>query len=169
MNPSFPLKMALKSFLQGPSTFFTLAIFCHGRSSAWSTTRVSVLCSFSSICWSTSFLSSTFTFWRSGMFGVSYFPLLECLTSWDSINTSVTQLEIKKHNLTCEVEVLFFDISFIATVWSSMLAVPLGAYLTADSLFSRCEEEENCIVKKKYKIKKDTILSVSLNLEEVLQ
>ena len=50
-----------------------------------------------------------------------------------------------------------------------MLAMPLGAYLTADSLFSQCEEEENCIVKKKYKIKMDTILSVSLNLDEVLQ
>ena len=72
-------------------------------------------------------------------------------------------------SLTGEVGVLFFAIGFIATALSSMLAVPLGATLIEDSLFSRCEEEENCIVKKKYQIKKDTILSISLNLDEVLQ
>ena len=58
---------------------------------------------------------------------------------------------------TNKVGILFFAIGFIATALSSMLAVPLGATLTADSLFSRCEEEENCIVNKKYEIKKDTI------------
>ena len=72
-------------------------------------------------------------------------------------------------SLTGKIGVLFVAIGFIATALSSMLAMPLGAYLTADSLFSQCEEEENCIVKKKYKIKMDTILSVSLNLDEVLQ
>ena len=72
-------------------------------------------------------------------------------------------------SLTNEVGILFFAIGFIATALSSMLAVPLGATLIEDSLFSRCKKEENCIVKKKYQIKKDTILSISLNLDEVLQ
>jgi len=41
-----------------------------------------------------------------------------------------------------EVGVIIFAIGFVAAALSSMLAVPLGAALTADSLFSRCEEEK---------------------------
>jgi len=80
---------------------------------------------------------------------------------------SIKMLADLIRSLIGEVGVFIFAIGFIAAALSSMLAVPLGAALTADSLFSRCEEEENCTVKKKYKIKKDTIVSISLDQEEV--
>ena len=40
-----------------------------------------------------------------------------------------------------QVGVWIFAMGFVAAALSSMLAVPLGAALTADSVFSECEEE----------------------------
>ena len=78
---------------------------------------------------------------------------------------SIKMLADLIRSLIGEVGVFIFAVGFIAAALSSMLAVPLGAALTADSLFSRCEEEENCEVKKKYKVKKETIVSISLDQE----
>lgn len=80
---------------------------------------------------------------------------------------SIKMLADLIRSLIGEVGVFIFAVGFIAAALSSMLAVPLGAALTADSLFSRCEEEENCEVKKKYKVKKETIVSISLDQEGV--
>jgi len=79
---------------------------------------------------------------------------------------SIKMLADLIRSLIGEVGVFIFAVGFIAAALSSMLAVPLGAALTADSLFSRCEEEENCEVKKKYRVKKETIVSISLEQEE---
>jgi len=79
---------------------------------------------------------------------------------------SIKMLADLIRSLIGEVGVFIFAVGFIAVALSSMLAVPLGAALTADSLFSRCEEEDNCEVKKKYKVKKDTIVSISVDQEE---
>eukprot|EP00092_Neocalanus_flemingeri_P007784 GFUD01008404.1.p1 GENE.GFUD01008404.1~~GFUD01008404.1.p1 ORF type:complete len:574 (-),score=113.54 GFUD01008404.1:1319-3040(-) len=79
---------------------------------------------------------------------------------------SIKMLANLIRSLIGEVGVFIFAVGFIAAALSSMLAVPLGAALTADSLFSRCEEEENCEVKKKYKVKKETIVSISMEHED---
>jgi len=79
---------------------------------------------------------------------------------------SIKMLADLIRSLIGEVGVFIFAVGFIAAALSSMLAVPLGAALTADSLFSRCEEEDNCEVKKKYKVKKETIVSISIDQEE---
>jgi len=78
---------------------------------------------------------------------------------------SIKMLANLIRSLIGEVGVFIFAVGFIAAALSSMLAVPLGAALTADSLFSRCEEEDNCEVKKKYKVKKETIVSISMEHE----
>lgn len=41
-----------------------------------------------------------------------------------------------------QVGVIIFAVGFVAAALSSMLAVPLGAALTADSVFNRCAEED---------------------------
>jgi Mn2+/Fe2+ NRAMP family transporter len=79
---------------------------------------------------------------------------------------SIKMLADLIRSLIGEVGVFIFAVGFIAAALSSMLAVPLGAALTADSLFSRCEEEDNCEVKKKSKVKKETIVSISIEQEE---
>jgi len=79
---------------------------------------------------------------------------------------SIKMLANLIRSLIGEVGVFIFSVGFIAAALSSMLAVPLGAALTADSLFSRCEEEDNCEVKKKYKVKKETIVSISIDQED---
>jgi len=82
---------------------------------------------------------------------------------------SIKMLADLIRSLIGEVGVFIFAVGFIAAALSSMLAVPLGAALTADSLFSRCEEEDNCVVEKKYKVKKvkkDTIVSISVDQED---
>jgi Mn2+/Fe2+ NRAMP family transporter len=53
---------------------------------------------------------------------------------------SIKMLADLIRSLIGEVGVFIFAVGFIAAALSSMLAVPLGAALTADSLFSRCEE-----------------------------
>merc|ERR1712106_891763 len=55
---------------------------------------------------------------------------------------SIKMLANLIRSLIGEVGVFIFAVGFIAAALSSMLAVPLGAALTADSLFSRCEEEK---------------------------
>jgi len=79
---------------------------------------------------------------------------------------SIKMLANLIRSLIGEVGVFIFAVGFIAAALSSMLAVPLGAALTADSLFSRCEEEDNCEVKKKYKVKKETIVSISMEHDD---
>lgn len=58
---------------------------------------------------------------------------------------SIQMLADLIRSLIGEVGVIIFAVGFVAAALSSMLAVPLGAALTADSLFNRCEEEnEEC-------------------------
>ena len=79
---------------------------------------------------------------------------------------SIAMLADLIRSLIGEVGVVIFSVGFIAAALSSMLAVPLGAALTADSLFSRCEEEENCQVRRKYKVEERVIAVPAADKED---
>ena len=59
-----------------------------------------------------------------------------------SAKFTITQLAVFIEQFVGQSGVVIFAIGFIAAALSSMLAVPLGAALTADSVFSEEREEE---------------------------
>eukprot|EP00091_Calanus_sinicus_P016194 TRINITY_DN35463_c0_g1_i1.p2 TRINITY_DN35463_c0_g1~~TRINITY_DN35463_c0_g1_i1.p2 ORF type:complete len:111 (+),score=47.21 TRINITY_DN35463_c0_g1_i1:41-334(+) len=62
-----------------------------------------------------------------------------------SAKFTITQLAVFIEQFVGQSGVVVFAIGFIAAALSSMLTVPLGAALTADSVFSEEREEEEGI------------------------